>query len=117
MIEMKRYLAILIFLLVANMFAAELFDLPKGTRIFSRDNSGKTWQVNAVVDMPWDKAKKLLHEAILKKNYKLKHEIPMGEKGEKHIIISYLKEKENLILMIWSPDGKKTFFAYGVTRQ
>jgi len=41
----------------------------------------------------------------------------MDEKGKEHLIILYTKGKENLILMIWSPDGKKTFFAYGITKQ
>lgn len=114
---MKIFCIIVFFILCQLLFATDLFILPKEAQIINRDNTGKTWQVNAVVNLPLDKTKKLLNDAILKNKYKLKHEIPMDEKGKEHIILSYMKGKDNLILMVWSPDGKKTFFAYGVTRQ
>lgn len=115
---MKNIFFVIAFLFfVAFVSAADLFVLPKGAKVINRDNTGKTWQVNAVVNLPLDKTKKLLNDAILKNKYKLKHEIPMDEKGKEHIILSYVKGKDNLILMVWSPDGKKTFFAYGATKQ
>lgn len=114
---MKKFWAVLFLIFCQIAFSADLFVLPKEAKVINRDNTGKTWQVNAVVNLPLDKTKKLLNDAILKNKYKLKHEIPMDEKGKEHIILSYVKGKDNLILMVWSPDGKKTFFAYGVTRQ
>ena len=114
---MKIFCIIVFFILCQLLFATDLFILPKEAKIINRDNTGKTWQVNAVVNLPLDKTKKLLNDAILKNKYKLKHEIFMDEKGKEHVILSYMKGKDNLILMVWSPDGKKTFFAYGVTKQ
>lgn len=114
---MKNIFSVIVFLFFISVSASDLFVLPKDAKVINRDKTGKTWRVNAVLNLPLDKAKKLLHAAVLKSNYKLKHEIPMDEKGKEHFILSYLKGKETLILMIWSPDGKKTFFAYGVTKQ
>ena len=114
---MKKFYVLISFVFCQIMFAAELFVLPKEAKVINRDTSGKTWQVNAVTALSLEKTKKLLHDAIIKKQYKLKHEIPMDEKGKEHLIISYTKGKENLILMIWSHDGKKTFFAYGVMKK
>ena len=114
---MKKVFLIAVLFIFATVYCADLLTLPKEVKVLNRDKSGKTWRVNAVMVLPLDKTKKLLHEAIIKKQYKLKHEIPMDEKGKEHLIISYVKGKENLILMIWSPDGKKTFFAYGVTKK
>ena len=114
---MKIFCILILFAFCQITFSSELFVLPKDAKVINRDTSGKTWQINAVINLPLDKTKKLLHDAVIKSKYKLKHEIPMDEKGKEHLIISYTKGKENLILMIWSPDGKKTFFAYGITKQ
>ena len=115
--DMKNFSLLIILFVCFASFSAELFEFPPETKVINRDKSGKTWQINAVINLPFDKTKKLLHNAIIKKQYKLKHEIPMDEKGKQHLIISYTKGKENLVLMIWSPDGKKTFFAYGVMKK
>lgn len=114
---MKIFCILILFVFCQIAFSSEQFVLPEEAKVINRDTSGKTWQINAVINLPLEKTKKLLHDVIVKNKYKLKHEIPMDEKGKEHLIISYTKGKENLILMIWSPDGKKTFFAYGITKQ
>lgn len=113
---MKVFCTLILIVFCQIVFASDLFTLPQEAKVINRDNSGKTWCLNALMNLPLDKTKKLLHDAIIKNKYKLKHEIPVDEKGKEHLILSYTKGKENLILMIWSPDGKKTFFAYGVTK-
>ena len=113
---MKIFLIAISTLAAAVIFAADPFVLPPAAKVINRDHSGKTWQLNAALNMPLANAKAVLHHAILQQNYTLKHEIPIDEKGQKHIIISYVKGKDNLILMLWSLDGKKTFFSYGVAR-
>ena len=105
---------ILIFVLVAFHAVAAHFVLPSGCVILNQDDSGKTWAMNAYLELPMQEAKRKLAEAITQTGFKLKHEIPLDEKGERHILISYKREKEELILMLWCEDGKRTYFSYGV---
>ena len=60
--------------------------------------------------------KTLLKESIQKKGFQFQHEIPIDEKGEKQVILSFVKNKETLIVMLWSENGKKTYFSYGITK-
>ena len=110
---MIRFLTLL-FALAAFHAAAAHFVMPAGCVVLNQDDSGKTWAMNAYLDLPMQEAKKKLSEAIIQTGFKLKHEIPMDEKGERHILISYKREKEELILMLWSENGKRTYFSYGV---
>ncbi len=105
---------VLIFAFAVLCTEAAHFVLPAGCVVLNKDDSGRTWAMNAYLELPLQEAKKKLAEAIMQTGFKLKHEIPLDEKGEKHILISYQREKEELILMIWSEDGKRTYFSYGV---
>ena len=96
--------------------AAAPFVLPKGTEVIKRDESGKTWQMNGSLKMSFEEAKKTLNSAVLKAGFKLKHEIPLKEKEKEHILLAYTKEKQTLIMMLWS-EGKKTYFAWGITKE
>ena len=113
---MKIYCSIAIFLICIGIFAGEAFAFPKGTKVLNRDNSGKTWQVNAIVAMPFEKTKKALHETVIKNKFKFKHEILLDEKEKKHTILSYIKGKDNLIIVVWAQNDKQTFFSYGVNK-
>ena len=113
---MKKNLILCILLAVAPSFAADPFELPKDTVAISRDDSGKTWAFNGMLPSTLPASKKLLKDSILKKGYQFQYEIPVDEKGEKQIILSFVKNRETLIVMLWSEDGKKTFFSYGLTK-
>lgn len=113
---MKKTLILVFLLAAAASFAADPFELPKNTTVINRDDSGKTWAFNGVLSSSLPATKKILKESILKKGFQFQHEIPVDEKGEKHVILSFVKGKETLIVMIWSEDGKKTYFSYGLTK-
>ena len=112
----KKFAYILFFFLTSAVFATEPFALPKGTEVINRDESGKTWQMNGSLKMSFEEAKKTLNSAVLKAGFKLKHEIPLKEKEKEHILLAYTKEKQTLIMMLWS-EGKKTYFAWGITKE
>jgi len=109
---------ILLFLLSAAVAAAaaDPFELPKGTSVINRDSSGKTWAFNGTLKRSLVDTKKLLKEAIQKKGFKFKYEIPIDEKGEKQVLLTFEKDKDTLIVMIWNQDGGETFFSYGITK-
>ena len=102
------------FSVAVSVFAADPFELPKETTIINRDDSGKTWALNGMLKTPLPAAAGILRAAILKAGFKLKHEIPMDETGKEHLILAFVKDGETLILMLWSPDDRNTFFSYGV---
>ena len=98
--------------------AADPFVLPKEALVVSRDASGRTWALNGVMKQPLAAVRKTLTAAVLRSGYRLKHEIPLDEKGETHIILAFEKKgRETLILMMWSIDGRNTCFAYGEERK
>ena len=111
----KTFFLLIPFTAIASI-AADPFELPRNTTVINRDDSGKTWAFNGVLDATLPATKKLLKESILKKGFRFQHEIPVDEKGEKQVLLSFIKGKETLIVMIWSEDGKKTFFSYGITK-
>ena len=113
---MKQWFFLFILFAAAAAFAADPFELPKNTTVINRDDSGKTWAFNGMLNVSLSAAKKLLKEPILKKGYQFQYEIPVDEKGEKQVILSFVKNKETLIVMLWSEDGKKTYFSYGITK-
>lgn len=113
---MKKSLFLFALLAAAVSAAADPFELPEKTTVISRDDSGKTWAFNGMLNVSLSAAKKLLKEPILKKGYQFQYEIPVDEKGEKQVILSFRKNKETLIVMLWSEDGKKTYFSYGITK-
>ena len=113
---MKKNLFLLILFAAIAAVAADPFELPKNTTVINRDDSGKTWAFNGVLDAALPATKTLLKESILKKGFRFQYEIPVDEKGEKQIILSFVKNRETLIVMLWSEDGKKTFFSYGLTK-
>ena len=113
---MKKIFVLCLLFAAAASFAADPFELPKNTVVISRDDSGKTWAFNGVLESALPASKKLLKDSILKKGYRFQYEIPVDEKGEKQVILSFIKDKETLIVMLWSEDGKKTFFSYGITK-
>ena len=114
---MKIKLCLCILLAAAASFAADPFELPKNTTVINRDDSGRTWAFNGMLESTTLSAsKKLLKDSILKKGYQFQYEIPVDEKGEKQVILSFVRNKETLIVMLWSEDGKKTFFSYGITK-
>ena len=113
---MKKLLFLCLLFAAAASFAADPFELPKNTTVINRDDSGKTWAFNGMLESALPASKKLLKESILKKGYRFQYEIPVDEKGEKQVILSFVKDKETLIVMLWSEDGKKTFFSYGMTK-
>ena len=113
---MKKSLFFLILFAAVASVAADPFELPEKTTVISRDESGKTWAFNGMLASPLSATKKLLKESILKKGFQFQHEIPVDEKGEKQVILSFVMNKETLIVMLWSEDGKKTFFSYGITK-
>ena len=113
---MKKSLFFFILFAAIASFAADPFDLPEKTTVISRDESGKTWAFNGMLDSSLSATKKLLKESILKKGFQFQHEIPVDEKGEKQVILSFVKNKETLIVMLWSENGKKTYFSYGITK-
>ena len=112
---MKRFWLVLCFVSFA-VFAADPFELPKGTTVINKDASGRTWAFNGMLKSPLETTKNILKTSVLKSGFKLKHEIPMDEKGKEHLILAFVKDKETLILMLWSPDGKNTFFSYGISK-
>lgn len=112
----KQFACILFFFLTSAVFATEPFALPKGTEVINRDESGKTWQMNGSLKMSFEETKKTLNSAVLKAGFKLKHEIPLEEKEKEHILLAYTREKQTLIMMLWS-EGKKTYFAWGITKE
>lgn len=116
MIEKHTISVLIFFLLSLGLFAAEPFALPKGTEVINRDNSGKTWQMNGSLKMGFAEAKKTLSTAVQKAGFKLKHEIPLDEKNKEHILLSWIKGKQALIMMLWSGD-KKTFFSWGIAEE
>jgi len=113
---MKKIVFFYLFFCSFAIFAAEPFVLPKGTEVINRDESGKTWQMNGSLKMSFEEAKKTLNSAVLKAGFKLKHEIPLEEKEKEHILLAYTKEKQTLIMMLWSEE-KKTYFAWGITKE
>lgn len=113
---MKKNLCLCILFAAAASFAADPFELPKDTTVINRDDSGKTWAFNGMRESTLSASKKLLKDAILKKGYQFQYEIPVDEKGEKQVILSFVKNRETLIVMLWSEDGKKTYFSYGITK-
>ena len=112
----KKFAYILFFCLTFVVFATEPFVLPKGTEVINRDESGKAWQMNGSLKMSFEEAKKTLNSAVLKAGFKLKHEIPLDEKKKEHVLLAYTKEKQTLIMMLWSGD-RKTFFAWGINEE
>lgn len=113
---MRRWLLFFLLFSVFAASAADPFRLPEKTTVIHRDESGKTWAFNGMLNASLAETKKLLKDAILKSGFKFKYEIPMDEKGKEHVILSFVKKKETLILMLWTDDGKKTFFSYGISR-
>ena len=113
---MKKILFLFILFTAAASFAADPFELPKGTTVINRDDSGKTWAFNGMLETSLPATRKLLKESIRKKGFQFQHEIPVDAKGEKQVILSFVKDKETLIVMLWSEDGKNTFFSYGLTK-
>lgn len=113
---MKKWFFLFIFFAAAASFAADPFELPKNTTVINRDDSGKTWAFNGMLNSTLPATKTLLKESILKKGFRFQHEIPVDEKGDKQVILSFVKDKETLIVMIWTKDGKKTYFSYGITK-
>ena len=112
---MKRFWIVLCFVSF-SIFAADPFELPGGTTVVNRDASGKTWAFNGTIKAPLETTKKMLKAAIVKAGFKFKHEIPMDEKGKEHLLFAFVKGKETLILMLWSPDGRTTCFSYGISK-
>ena len=112
---MKRFLTVL-FLVSVPVFAADPFELPKGTTVINKDASGKTWAFNGMLKAPLETTKKILKASVLKSGFKFKHEIPVDEKGKEHLILAFVKGRKTLILMLWSTDGKNTFFSYGMSK-
>ena len=99
-----------------NAAADDPFDLPKGTTVINRDDSGDTWAFNGFLKRSMHDTKKLLKDAILKKGFTFKYEIPIDEKGEKQVLLAFEKGRETLLLMVWNLDGWETYFSYGITK-
>ena len=97
--------------------AAEPFVLPKEALILNRDDSGKTWALNGAMKKPLAETRRELTAAVTRSGYRFKHEIPVDAKGAEHLILSFVKGNETLIVMLWAIDGKNTFFSYGVERK
>ena len=111
----KVVILILLFFSIAT-FSAESLALPKETEVINRDNSGKTWQMNGSLKMDFEEAKKTLSASIQKAGFKLQHEIPLDEKNKEHMLLSWTKGKQTLIMMLWAGD-KKTFFSWGFAEE
>ena len=82
----------------------------------TRDDTGKTWAFNGTLKRSMNDTKALLKDAILKKGYKFKFEIPIDEKGEKQVLLTFEKNKDTLLVMVWNHDGGETYFSYGITQ-
>ncbi len=113
---MKKVVILSLLFFSFAVFSAEPFALPKGTEVINRDDSGKTWQMNGSLKMGFEEAKKTLSTAVQKAGFKLKHEIPLDEKNKEHVLLSWAKGKQTLIMMLWS-GGKKTFFSWGIVKE
>ena len=113
---MKKIILLFLLSATAAAVASDPFELPKGTAVINRDSTGKTWAFNGTLKRSMNDTKTLLKEAILKKGYKFKYEIPIDEKGEKQILLTFEKDKNTLLVMIWNQDGKETYFSYGITQ-
>jgi hypothetical protein len=113
---MKKFLLLFLLSAAVAAAAADPFELPKGTTVISRDDTGKTWAFNGTLKRSMNDTKALLKDAILKKGYKFKFEIPIDEKGEKQVLLTFEKKKDTLLVMVWNHDGGETYFSYGITQ-
>lgn len=99
-----------------NAAADDPFDLPKGTTVINRDDSGNTWAFNGCLKRSLNDTKKLLKDAIQKKGFTFKYEIPIDEKGDKQALLVFEKGRETLLVMVWNLEGRETYFSYGITK-
>lgn len=116
MIRIKTVILGFLLLFVYDIFAEDPFVLPREIRVINRDNSGKTWQMNGVVNLSFSSAKKELSDAVQKAGFKLKHEIQLNEKNKEHILLSWTKKRQTLIMMLWTAE-KNTFFSWGIVNE
>ena len=113
---MKKIILLCLLSAAVAAAAADPFELPKGTSVINRDDTGKTWAFNGSLKRSLPDTKKLLKDAVLKKGFKFKFEIPIDEKGEKQVLLTFEKGKDTLLVMIWNQDGGETYFSYGITQ-
>lgn len=92
--------------------SAEPFALPKQTEILFRDDSGRTWRMNARLHQELAPAKKMLYDALLMAKYEFKHETALDE-AKSHLLSAWTKGEETLLLLVWSAGGY-TYFSWGV---
>ena len=94
------------------LHSAEPFVLPKQTEVLFRDDSGRTWRMNARLAQGLEPAKKALFDALLTAKYEFKHETALDE-GRSHFLSAWTKGGETLLLLVWSAGGY-TYFSWGV---
>ena len=120
---MKRLLAINIFVLMFTSVAADVaklvdmqpFTIPKETEMLAKDSSGKTWRMSGRLKGKLEEGKKSLYIALIKAKYDFKHETAMDE-AKTHLLSTWVKGKEVLLLMVWQDDGY-TYFSWGTYKE
>lgn len=110
---MKKIFVVIVLFLACVGWGAMPFELPKGTKVISTDESGRTWQMNAWMPGDFEAVCKKLKAALEKAGYKMKHEIKMPKKPDM-TLYSWEKGQDNLLLMVFEMEPGKIAFCYGI---
>ncbi|MBQ9366515.1 MAG: hypothetical protein IJT83_01950 [Victivallales bacterium] len=96
---------------VAKPSVAAPFAVPKEAEVLAHDESGRTWRMNGRLKGELSEGKKSLYIALFKAKYEFKHETALDE-AKTHLLSTWVKGKEVLLLMIWADRGY-TYFSWG----
>ena len=92
------------------------FELPMGTKVLIRDDSGKTWRQNGIVTGAVHTVQTAFSNQLVKAEFKSKHVIPLEEKTGR-VLEEWRKGDQSLLLMLWPGQKGLTMFSWGVSNE
>ena len=92
------------------------FVLPFGTKVFNKDDSGKTWRQNGVVTGAVQMVQVAFSNQLAQAKFKCKHVIPLEEKAGR-VLEEWRKGDQSLLLMLWPGEKGMTMFSWGISNE
>lgn len=88
------------------------FKLPIGSVVTQRDETGKTWKQNGILNVTYVSAVMQFNSALNSKGWHKIQQIDMGNDGMQSLMV-WERGKVRITLMLWKISTSKTGFSWG----